>query len=272
MPIKQKWIKIIGLLLIIIGVSNAQIIAETTEAAENPNNNYDLMIDPEILSHVKISNRYGNKFQCDQNIQHVTTTKGKGLKYDAQGKNLFISLIKIEGFGGSKPKYVTNAIDLYVTCGDKVFILLMHPENRKMMHVRLRLPAVKKVYQQIKKYRKETFAEIASKLAQDVYQDQNLSDNYSVQTIDDAYKPFKKVEIKRVRKISIEGTGISLIEYIVKPKKEYKIVKLKNKDFLSTKISEKIAAVALYPIVVETGKHVRLFIIEKENMRYEGIL
>ena len=134
------------------------------------------------------------------------------------------------------------------------------------------LPAVKRVYQQIKKYKKKTFAEIASKLAQDVYQDQNLSDNYSVQTIDDAYKPFKKVEIKRVRKISIEGTGISLIEYIVKTKKEYKIVKLKNKDFLSTKISEKIAAVALYPIVVETGKHVRLFIIEKENMRYEGIL
>ena len=272
MPIKLKWITIIGLLLIMIGVLKAQVIAKTNTTTENPNSNFDTMIDPEILSHIKISNRYGNKFQCDQNIQHVTTTKGKGLKYDAQGRNLFISLIKTEGFGGSKTKYVTNAIDLYVTCGDKVFILLMHPENIKMMHVRLRLPAVKKVYKQMKKYRKKTFAEIASKLVQDVYQNQNLSDDYSVQPLTDEYKPFKKVEIKRVRKITIEGTGISLIEYIVKPGKEYKVVKLKNKDFLSTKISEKIAAVALYPIVVKTGKHIRLFIIEKENIRYEGIL
>ncbi|WP_257291441.1 type-F conjugative transfer system secretin TraK [Endozoicomonas sp. ONNA1] len=215
---------------------------------------------PETTHHVTLSNRDVNRIVCQTGaINDVYFSQEKAITVKTSGSNVFVKFLVRDD--GTKKDYVTSRSEFYVVCDGEVYTLIATPKTTDARTVHLGNPIKNKIQTNIELLSPLDLEEQAVTITRRVMTG-NIPDSFNVQRLKKDWINFKDtLRLRPVRRVTIEGIGLNLIEYQVAT---FENRQLNEYDFLDTSLSSNIIAVTVHPLKLMKGQTARLFIVEKE--------
>jgi len=215
-------------------------------------------IPPEVLTPVDVSNRDVNRIICTDTVQDVVYSKEKPLELKVIERNVFVKfLIRKEGV---KEVYYTQKIDMHVICGDSIYDILMIPKDITSQTILLKNTA-SKVKKNLSSFKGMAHEAKLIRLLRIAYTEE-FSDGFTVTDLTgnkefEPYVDYSDIDLRARRRVTVEGTGLILTEYVVTAGKP---IELRETDFLG--LSKKPCLIALEQNKLPSGGSARLFIID----------
>ena len=170
---------------------------------------------PETTKTIKLSNENPNRIHCtDGNVNDMAFPDDYPLTARAKEQNLYISYKKLQQPDG-EIENVTESHTLHIVCDGQVYTMVVNPIKGQGRTIRLGDPTASQLKQNAKIMREKSEDEIIADLIYAAYHN-DLPPNYTV-------SPSKKrmssivagLTFDEIRKVSLNGIGISLKEYVV---------------------------------------------------------
>lgn len=170
---------------------------------------------PETTKTIKLSNENPNRIHCTEgNVNDMAFPEDYPLTARAKDQNLYISYQKLQQGDGSIEK-LTESHTLHIVCDGQVYTMVVNPIKGQGRTIRLGDPTAKQLKNNAKIMREKSEDEIIADLIFAAYHN-DLPPNYTVsQSKNRLSSVVAGLTFDEIRKISLNGIGISLKEYIV---------------------------------------------------------
>lgn len=218
-------------------------------------------IAPEITTAVDVSSSDINRIVCPGTIDDLIYSKEKGVEGHFEGNNAFVKF-SIVVQGGEK-KYSTTPTELFVSCNDTIYSLIATPKRVPSVTVRLAPPTTAGFKQNISRYQALPFEKKVLLLIREAYRNE-YPDSYRVTEADTPVNLSVDLSVRLIRIVDVEGVGLRLKEYRVKPTAD-KAIRINEKDFLRPIMGERIVAVVVENHDIERDGSSRVFIVEQRG-------
>lgn len=225
-----------------------------------------VQVPPEVSTRVFLSNSDVNRIICPaSSVQDVVYSQEKGLTAQIKGNNVFVKYLVQQDPTTKDLEYASIPTELFIVCGGgDVYTILAIPKKiptqtiqlvqtkdklKKNISIFTGMPLEKKVSMMIKNALTETYP-----------------DSFTKTAVNEKFEVSKQINVVLRNKITIDGEGLLLKEYVITLKPEFKgSFAMDEKMFVIPTLASRPVAVSLSKMSVEDGKTVRLFIVEKKN-------
>lgn len=219
---------------------------------------------PEIATVVDMSNTDVNRVICPDKSGEVNVVYSteKGLIAKVVENNVFIKFNVLKKKEGIQEEtfYKTTPSEMYIICGGEVFSLIVMPKNIPTQVIKLSTGERERIKQNVKAFAGMPFEDRVLDLIISAYKD-SIPSGYTVERRMTDVPLYENMRIVMQRVVSVDGTGLRLIEYQVKSLKDN--IRVDESTFLRPEISGRIpVAIALEDHVLTPLRPVRLFVVE----------
>ncbi|WP_233981898.1 TraK domain-containing protein [Pectobacterium versatile] len=227
---------------------------------------------PETSTTVTLSNRDVNRLVCESGEARApvfSTEKPMTVDVGEDSKTFYVKFKFLSGDTGNV--YYSEPTELYVTCGNSTFELVINPKYEDRKKVLLGSATANNIKENQRAFSGLALEEAALQLSISVLKDATesgagLPDTFSQKKINENWFRMTNglpVEIKKEREVSVEGVGLKSIQYSVRALRN---VTLDEKMFLNTSFGRNILSITLESLTISTGEKTSLVIIEREGM------
>ncbi|WP_042857957.1 type-F conjugative transfer system secretin TraK [Dickeya sp. NCPPB 3274] len=226
---------------------------------------------PETSTTVTLSNRDANRLVCESGeaVSPVwSTEKPVDVKIGADHKSFYVKFKILRGDSGTV--YYSEPTELYLTCGNSTFELVINPKYEDRKKVLLGSATANNIKENQKVFSGLALEEAALQLTVTVLKDATesgpgLPDTFAQKKFSDGWTRLSSVpvEFSKVREISVEGVGLRATQYSIRA---LRAVTLDEKMFLSTYFGRNIFAMTLESLALAAGETSALVVIEREGM------
>ncbi len=184
----------------------------------------DVTVRAESVTAVEMSNRDVNRIVCsDGLINDAFFSEEKGIMVQNDGRNSFVKfLIKRDGI--SPDAYASHRAEFYVVCGGQVYTLMVTPKDIIGQTIRLMPGASERIADNLAVFGPQVEEDRAVSLTLSVIQDR-IQDSFRL--AETAIEDLNWVEdlipdsrIAKRRDVHVEGIGLMLTEYWIRPKRD----------------------------------------------------
>ena len=184
----------------------------------------DVTVRAEVITAVEMSNRDVNRIVCtDGLINDAFFSEEKGIMVQNDGRNSFVKfLIKRDGI--SPDGYASHRAEFYVVCGGQVYTLMVTPKDIIGQTIRLMPGASERIADNLAVFGPQVEEDRAVSLTLSVMQDR-IPDSFRL--AETAVEDLNWVEdlipdsrIAKRRDVHVEGIGLTLSEYWIRPKRD----------------------------------------------------
>jgi len=216
---------------------------------------------PEVTSLVNMSNTSSNRVHCRSgNIQDVVYSEEKPVAIKIVGSNVFIKyLIKVVN---GKNQHVNEETEFHIVCGDEIYTLIDRPGNKRPKTIWLGSDVKKGMTNNIARFKGMPKEELIVKLTLDVLRDEEKGSYQNVKYKEEE-KKYRDVDYKIVKKVSVDGIGVTATEYIVTPRRN--LPNANEKYFINAEFGLSIEGITLLPQPLMKGRSSRLIIVSGNN-------
>ena len=215
---------------------------------------------PEMTTAVDLSSTDINRIVCPGTINDLIFSKEKGIDGHFVGNNAFVKFKII--VQGNEKKHSTTPTELFVSCNNTIYSLLASPKRIPAVTLRLSPSPTRNIKQNISRYQALPFEKKILQLVQEAYQNE-YPDSYRLTKADTLVNLSVDLHVRLVRIVDVEGVGLRLKEYLVKPVSALP-VQITEKDFLRAEMGEGIVAVVVENHTLEQSTS-RVFIFEQRG-------
>lgn len=223
---------------------------------------------PDVRTPVKVSNRDVNRFVCPGVMQDMIYSKEKDITGHFSKQDAFVKF-KIKKIG-SKMEYATRDNELYLVCDGNVYNIITQPSNMPAVTIRLNPPAGDSFKKNVAVFKNMPLEKQALHVILEAYSDTypssykitSASEKERQQTI--PIKPFVDATLEQY--VDVEGVGLRLKRYVVASQASSKEVRIGEKDFLRSIISDALLAVAIEDHTLRPQETTRVFVVEKKEV------
>ena len=213
---------------------------------------------PEVTTAVDLSSSDINRIVCPGMISDLIFSQEKGLDGHFAGNNAFVKFtITVQG---DDKRYSTTPTELFVSCNETIYSLIVTPKRIPSVTLRLSPPATRELKQNISRYQALPFEKKVLQLIREAYQG-GYPDSYRITEADATLNISVDLSVRLLRIVDVEGVGLRLKEYNVKATADESI-QITEKDFLRTEMGERIIAVVVENHRIEQGGASRVFVVE----------
>jgi conjugal transfer pilus assembly protein TraK len=215
---------------------------------------------PEITTRVEMSSSDINRIHCSHSqIGDVLFSDEKGIEVKINGKNAFLKFSAQQTMSGTE--YKTKPAEIYVVCGNDMYILIAEPMKIPATTVRLSSSLRNRIKEAGEFFKGLAFEEKNRKLIEYAYTD-SLPDFFKVTNVSERIGIFKEMQLMLIKTVRVEGEGILLKEYVFKNVSDVEM-HVQEEDFLIKEITKNAVAISLDPHYVGANEKGRLFIVER---------
>lgn len=219
------------------------------------------VIQAEIPTAVKLSNRDINRIVCPGPMNDLIFSQEKAMTGHFSGNNGFIKF-KIED-SGNDYVYADTQSELFVVCNNAVYTLLVTPADIPSVTLRLASPSGDTFKKNINHYQKMPLEKQALLLIREAYHgDYPASYRISDSTRMVSLSP--ELEIQLLQVVDVDGVGLRLRKYQATSLSEGSI-DVNEQFFLSSSISNSILAVAVDNHTLEPNQSTIVFIVDQKE-------
>lgn len=219
-------------------------------------------ITPEGPSQVALSSSDINRIICPVDIKDAIYSKEKGLTVRLAGQNAFIKFLVMKKDG--KDLYATTPSELYVVCGENVYTMIAVPRRIPAQTVQLSGGKAEALRKNMNLFSEVPFEKRIIAIIKSIYTDR-IPDSFTIRNMDRSYPVFQGLSLVLHRLFTIDGEGLAIKEYrarIADGSKENAII-LREKDFLTTDLAQRPAAVSIDTLNLKRGETSRIFVVER---------
>lgn len=220
---------------------------------------------PELTMRAKMSSSDVNRIVCKQDIKDVIFSKEKDISVKYSGKNAFVKFKVARQ--GQEFKYASAPVELFVICGDNTFNLIGIPRKVPSQTIRLDSGKAEKIAKNNSVFQGQALEKRVVSLIKMALTD-SIPDSFAVELNNKPINAFAEVGAVLSKTISVEGEGLILKEFILKPKLD---IQLAEKRFLVKEFAERPLGVAIDKLKIKGGDSARLFIVEAKEDFTGGI-
>lgn len=224
----------------------------------------------DVPARLKLSNRDVNHIVCEAgDITDVKFSQEKAIAVEINGENAWIKFLvkEISDNGTVTRQFVHEQSEFFITCGDVVYSIYSDPSDVQGQIVRLKRPAgqMSSENRQIMGTLPEEDRAITVSLA--MLRDripasfQTMAANSVPMLLD---VPGGSVRLTEVRRVGVDGAGISSSEYRVASDFD---VNLNEMMFLNSALGADIFAITLDRLHLSPGETGRLVIVRRESSK-----
>jgi hypothetical protein len=216
---------------------------------------------PETTKSIKLSSENPNRIHCtDGNVNDMAFPDDYPLTARAKNQNLYISYKKLLQPDG-EVETVSDSHTLHVVCDGQVYTMVVNPIKGQGRTIRLGDPTAKQLKNNAQIMREKSEDEIISDLIYAAYHN-DLPPNYTVSPSNKKMSSvIAGITFDEVRKISLNGLGLSLKEYVVTGAPgslvPHQMIIEQGKHFSKT-----LRGVSIKPERLPANGKARLFILE----------
>lgn len=229
----------------------------------------DQRVLPETITPVVVSNRDVNRIACDGNVQDAFFSQERPMTLKIAGSDVYVKF-KIRKLGDHYT-FVDQPVDLHIVCDNAVYTLILHPNKRDSVTVRL-APSMSHVTRKItEEWSALPLEAKIQRFTLMVYQDE-LPDGFQRHVLADpdphkhivlidpeTGRPLPGLGITGLFEVNADGTGLEATEYRITTNQAREF---RETDFLSSKFGA-IVGVTIDPLRVAAGQSARLIIVSR---------
>ncbi|HSH30932.1 MAG TPA: type-F conjugative transfer system secretin TraK [Thiohalobacter sp.] len=221
----------------------------------------DRTVHPEKTVKVVLSNTDANRIVCTAGgVADVVTSEEKGVTVKIAGDNVYVKYRFKRGNAGLER--VTTATEMFITCADEVYNLLIAPQEVPAQIVRLEsghqavrentrlfagLPQEKRVLKLITQALKGEYPA-----------------TYEQQHLHEPVGRLANVTVTLTRTLTVTGQGLRIKEFeLAAPENIANPVTVLERDFLRPEIGARIRGLALSESILSAGQHAWLYVVEQ---------
>jgi len=214
---------------------------------------------PETPTEVKFSNHDINRIVCAGRMNDLIFSKEKGITGHFSGNSAFIKF-KIKK-RGDKYIYAKEPAELFVVCDDTVYSLIVVPGDIPSVTQRLTSVKPKSIKKNIAHYKNLPLEKKALQIIREAYHNSFPSD-YKLTSSRREVSVSPKFSTVLNQTVNIDGVGLGLKKYEITARQNIRVI---EQDFLTSKISDSILAIAVEDHVLNSGESTRVFVVEKRE-------
>ena len=218
---------------------------------------------PEVPTEISVSNHDINRLVCPGQMNDLIFSQEKGMIGHFSGNSAFIKF-KVENTG-NKYLHASEASELFVVCDNIVYSLIVIPKDIPSVTKRLASPKGKSFKKNIDHYKNLPLEKQALQVIREAY-NETYPTSYRVAGSIKKIPLSPKFTTTLVQIADVDGVGLTLKKFQVVSNGEK--INLKEQDFLSSKVSPSILAIAVEDHVLESGSSTRVFVVEKKEQLY----
>lgn len=252
----------------------ASICASMAQAKTFPQNTQRVM--PEISTEVTLSNSDVNRIVCESGeaVSPVFSKEKPVSVAIGKDRRSFNVKFKYLVMPGGQNRYLSEPIELFLTCGTSTFELIAKPEFGPPHKVLLGSNTKDKIKDNQALFGALSLEEAAIMLTTKmITEDGNtgLPDSFEVrptqgtwqQNIYDERGHLIPIEIRQERDVLVDGTGLRGTQYSIHALNN---VQLKETMFLNSSFGENVFAITIENLALNTGQRTSLIIIHRESI------
>lgn len=219
------------------------------------------VIQAEIPTSVKLSNRDINRIVCPGPMNDLIFSQEKAMTGHFSGNNGFIKF-KIQDSGGEYT-YADTQSELFVVCNNAVYTLLVTPADIPSVTLRLASPKGDTFKKNISHYQKMPLEKQALLLIREAYHGEYPT-SYRISDSTRMISLSPDLEVQLVQVVDVDGVGLRLQKYLAKSRAE-SFVDIDEQLFLSSSISDSILAIALENHTLEPHQSTMIFVVDQKE-------
>jgi conjugal transfer pilus assembly protein TraK len=223
---------------------------------------------PETVIKCNLSNRYINRIVAPGNkvIKDLIIQKGTGIEVKIEGKNGFITFLKMQDPLTGDIKFQTSPVEIYaVVEPDIIYTVIGQPKDMIAQTVEL-VWAKNEIEQNLKFFaglplEKKIVKMIKATMAEEI------PDTFTQKKIGKQIDILKSVNIYFNRLIVAEGEGLILKEYLVSLKQtaDHDEIPVKEQHFLLPELTKKPIGITVEDLTLTKKQSTRVFIVERKK-------
>ena len=219
------------------------------------------LILPEVTTAVDLSSSDVNRINCPGTINDLIFSKEKGIEGHFVGSNAFVKFaITVQD---DEKHYSNTPSELFVSCNNTIYTLIATPKRIPSVTLRLAPSPSQDLKQNIAHYQALPFEKKVLQLLREAYL-QEYQESYRITAADGEVNISVELSVRLKKIVDVEGVGLRLKEYLVRPAAGDS-VHVTEKDFLKSRLGERIIAVAVEDHTIAPGKSSRVFIVEQRG-------
>jgi len=252
----------------------AAVCSSATQAKTYADNTQRVL--PELSTQVTLSNSDVNRIVCESGeaVKPVYSKEKPVVAEVASNRRGFFVKLKYLVMPNGQNRYLSEPVELFLTCGDSTYELVITPEFGPPHKLILGSNTKDKIKNNQALFGALSLEEAALMLTQKMITDGGeggLPDSFEVRpvkgswlrNITDERGRLIPVELREEREVSVGGTGLRGTQYTVRALNN---VQLKESMFLNSKFGENIFAITSENLSLSTGQQSSLVIIHRESM------
>jgi len=240
---------------IIIVLFTASFIYSSGLLAEE----YSLL--PEVVQKVPLSSTDVNRVNCKNGaITDVVFSKEKGIEVKQSGSNAYIKYtIKVVG---NQEQYIQRPTEFHIVCDEEIYTLIAEPRPGGPVIVRLSNNERNRLKRNVEKAKGIPKEQLIVTLSKQVLT-QDYDPGHRVQKQTEEIRLFNEVVLTKITDVHADGWGMKASEYLIVAKKD--LQKINEREFLNTKLGNKIIGVTVHPQSLKKNEKARVIIINEVN-------
>ncbi len=219
------------------------------------------VIQAEIPTSVKLSNKDINRIVCPGQMNDLIFSQEKGMTGHFSGKNGFVKF-KIEKIG-DKFFYADTQSELFVVCNNAVYTLLVIPEDMPSVTLRLASPSGNSFKENIAHHKNLPLEKQALQLIYEAY-NQSYPTSYRINESSKLVPFSNDLEVRLLQIVDVDGVGLRLQQYQLKSLASEQI-RIDEKMLLTSTISKSILAIGIENHVLNPLQSTRVFVIDQKG-------
>lgn len=260
--------------ILAISLLAAAACSSVVQAKTFPQNTQRVM--PELSTEVTLSNSDINRIVCESGeaISPVYSKEKPVTVSIGKDRRSFIVKFKYLVMPNGQNRYLSEPIELFLTCGNSTFELIANPEFGPPHKVLLGSNTKDKIKENQSLFGALSLEEAAVMLTTKmITEDGNtgLPDSFEVRpskghwqrNIYDERGRLVPVEVQQEREVLVDGTGLRGTQFTIRALNN---VQIKETMFLNSKFGENIFAITAESLSLSTGQKASLIIIHRESM------
>lgn len=216
---------------------------------------------PETTTAVELSSSDINRITCPGTINDLIFSKEKGLEGHFAGNNAFVKFTVAAQ--GDERKYATTPTELFISCNDTIYSLIVTPKRIPSVTLRLSPPTSGDIKRNVSRYQALPLEKKILQLIREAWLAE-YPDSYRITRADTLVNLSADLSVRLIGIVDVEGAGLRLKEYRVKATAD-EAVRVSEKDFLRAEMGERIVAVVVENQDLAKGGSSRVFIVEQRG-------
>lgn len=238
--------------------------ARATPLSTAPAQPNDVVVLPDQTVTIPVSNQFVNRVFCPDGVGDVFHSTEKPMEVtSAEGGHVFVKFLVMRDPMTMRDQAVNDPADLHVVCGGKVYTMILQPRKMDSQTIRLGSPQLDAFMATAKEWSALPLEERIKRLTLTAYHEQAPA-GFQRRVVSDEGRRFARmfddVIVQGKWETVAPGTGLKVTEYnviVLKP------MTVDARAFLRPEFGQVVGITVDPPVVDETSRHTRLFVVER---------